>query len=521
MARYEKFGEEIDNAQNFNVETDKWVKKPGATEGESEIPDEDSKPPDMTLLNPLLLWYFFLAGQWFAPASDFIASKNLPRKACRIVYAVWQVVVVVIMWSFFAYSMGFFSPLRTLQEVDWLCPLTDIKNMAYGLSWIVNQHTGLVFFLMGNLENLLKQLSITKEEVRKRASSSSLFLTGSIIFLFILPICMHLTQMLMPEFMPVPSYRNGKIIEVRNETFPPVQIVVDAVFYTLSRAFALPVFYVFLNMLLFLSCEVEKFKGGLEGGRYPREDLAREQAIKIKKVIKDTEKAFRFFLTLYIAMLLLASALEIFSIVEKIETVITTNHTIHIMPASASAAATTSFQTLALTQENIKAFPHRLAGKHSFPYILVVIPPGNTSSTGTGNNGIPHGIPHAKVVIDQYKLKTQEIVVTAVLDITQNLVLYLFPLYKMSTLKSCLKSVVETVEDSDYGEQNINTRIFKTRQDKKDFKNFFRDTCTSGIRVLGREVSFLWTLVLTFFGPFAVVVVNLMFKHIHVETPWH
>ena len=68
------------------------------------------------------------------------------------------------MWSYFLYSMGFFT-LRTIEEVDWLCPLTDIKNMAHGLCWIVNHHTGLLFFLFGNFEKLLEQLSITKDEV--------------------------------------------------------------------------------------------------------------------------------------------------------------------------------------------------------------------------------------------------------------------------------------------------------------------------------------------------------------------
>lgn len=167
-----------------------------------------------------------------------------------------------------------------------------------------------------------------------------------------------------------------------------------------------------------------------------------------------------------------------------------------------------------------------------------------------------------KNFIDQYKITTQEIVVTAVLDITENVVLYAFPLYQMSVLKSCLKRVLEMVEDSDYGapethldgtssgdnaaqgihldgttsgdnaaqgthsehtaswEETPKT-IFGTRQEKKDFTNWYRTTCTSGVKVLGREVSFLWTLVLTFFGPFVVVVVNLMFKHIHVESPWH
>ena len=119
----------------------------------------------MTLLRRYTRLYFFFAGQWFWPAENFIKRHNLPRKVCRIAYAIWQVIVMVlIMWCYFLYSMGFFPP-QTIEEVDWLCPLTDIKNMAHGLCWIVNQHTGLVFFLFGNFERLLKQLSITKEEV--------------------------------------------------------------------------------------------------------------------------------------------------------------------------------------------------------------------------------------------------------------------------------------------------------------------------------------------------------------------
>ena len=499
----------VNTEENFHVDTSKLLEQ-----------QEAKKLPEyMALLNPLLHWYFFFAGQWFAPVTHIIESKELPRKPLRIAYSIWQGTVVIIMWSFFAYSMGLFSPLRTLEDVDWLCPLTDIKNMTRGLSWIVNQHTGLVFFLMNNLESLLKnlkELGITRDDVTRRVSSSGwLFFAGSVTCLFILPLGMHVTQMMMPDFMSLPRYDKNQ--SQTNETFPPAQIVVDAVFYTMSRAFALPVFYVFLNMLQLLSCAVEKFKEELENRHYPSEALARNKAIHIKKLIRDTEKAFRFFLVLYIAMLLLSSALEIFSIVEKIETVITTNHTlIHFLPTSATSTA--NLQTLALTPGNIKAFPHPLAGKHSFPHVLVVILAGTNSSGGP--NFSPR-IPHGKVVIEQYKLKTQEIIVTALLDITQNVVLYAFPLYKMTILKSCLKSVVETVEDSDYGDDVANRRIiFNTRQDKEDFKNYFRNTCTSGIRVLGKEVSFLWTLVLTFFGPFVVVVANLMFKHIHVETPW-
>ena len=130
-----------------------------------QVDDPDTTEPNArALLHCCTRSYFFFAGQWFGPAENFIKSKNLPRKVCRIAYAIWQVLVVLIMWSYFLYSMGFFT-LRTIEEVDWLCPLTDIKNMAHGLCWIVNQHTGLVFFSFGNFESLLEQLSITKKEV--------------------------------------------------------------------------------------------------------------------------------------------------------------------------------------------------------------------------------------------------------------------------------------------------------------------------------------------------------------------
>lgn len=122
------------------------------------------------LLSPYTRWYFVFAGQWYFPLEEIIkAWDELSKTCCRVAYAVWQVLVVLIMWSFFFYSMGFFK-IRTLQEVDWLCPLTDIKNMVYGLSWIVYQHVGLVFFSFGDLKNLLKQLTITKEEVELKFS---------------------------------------------------------------------------------------------------------------------------------------------------------------------------------------------------------------------------------------------------------------------------------------------------------------------------------------------------------------
>ena len=127
------------------------------------MPHDD--PDATTLLHRYIRLYFFFAGQWFWPAENYIKrNRNLSRKVCRIAYAIWQVIVVLIMWSYFLYSMGFFT-LRTIEEVDWLCPLTDIKNMAHALCWIVNHHTGLLFFLFGNFEKLLKQLSITQDEV--------------------------------------------------------------------------------------------------------------------------------------------------------------------------------------------------------------------------------------------------------------------------------------------------------------------------------------------------------------------
>ena len=134
---------------------------------EAQVDDQQNFDPPWVRdrLSPYARWYFVITGQWFTPLEECIESRNLPRKTgCRIAYAIWQALVVLIMWTFWLYSMGFLQ-LRTLEQVDWLCPLTDIKNMVHGLCWIVNQHAGLIFFFLGNLENLLK-LSISKEEVR-------------------------------------------------------------------------------------------------------------------------------------------------------------------------------------------------------------------------------------------------------------------------------------------------------------------------------------------------------------------
>ena len=161
MNRYRQLSEEERNFSiNFQPTESAIIIRPPHVV--INMPDDD--PDAMTLLHRYTRLYFFFAGQWFWPAENFIKRHNLPRKVCRIAYALWQVIVVLIMWSYFLYSTGFFT-LRTIEEVDWLCPLTDIKNMAHGLCWIVNQHTGLVFFLFGNFESLLKQLSIKEDDV--------------------------------------------------------------------------------------------------------------------------------------------------------------------------------------------------------------------------------------------------------------------------------------------------------------------------------------------------------------------
>ena len=160
MNCYRRLSENESPSTVLNIQVD----DPDTTEPRENDHSLSTEPNARALLHCCTRSYFFFAGQWFWPAENFIESQNLPRKVCRIAYAIWQLIVVLIMWSYFLYSMGFFT-LRTIEEVDWLCPLTDIKNMAHGLCWIVNQHTGLVFFLFGNFQSLLKQLSVTKEEV--------------------------------------------------------------------------------------------------------------------------------------------------------------------------------------------------------------------------------------------------------------------------------------------------------------------------------------------------------------------
>ena len=488
-----------DQAGNFN---EKWISRnyqPGAE--------------NLYLMSPFLRVYFFITGQWFEPGRHLVCcGQRIPQMAWRIAYAVLQITVAGLMWVFFAYSMGFLG-VRTVTEIDWLCQLTNLKNVTYALRWIVNQHTGVLFFAAGNCERLFRQLSIKKADIETRGTLRIIvaFQVCSMAFLFVLPSGIHVIQTAFPDFMPIPGYINGTLTRINENPFSIWQIAINVIILVLNRSLSLPILFVFLYMMAFLCCEVEIFREALEFRKYPTEEKAREKAIKIKTLIRDTERAFRFFLVLYISILLVASALEIFSIVEKVEIVISKNDTVHYMPASSLVSY--DIQDLK-TPGKIVAIPSGVNGKRSYPYLLVrIVSPANESSDSVGM----HATPEMETVIHQYKLKTFEIVVTAVQDITENFVLYMIPLYTMSQLKGSLASVIEAVEDSDYGEQTTNVKIFNTRQEKQDFRDYFSGSCSSGVRLLGKEVSFLWTLVITVFGPFVVVVLNLMFKHIHAD----
>lgn len=153
--------------------------------------------------------------------------------------------------------------------------------------------------------------------------------------------------------MPMPIFKNGT--KKVNNTFPPVQVVLDVTFYTASRFLSLPIFYVLLYMLVFLCSEVEKFKNELANREYQTEDKARKRASQLKTLMKDAETAFQVFLALYIATLLLSSALEIFSIVEKVEMVISNNHTLYYIPTSVAAGSLQNMDP----SSNIMAVPHR------------------------------------------------------------------------------------------------------------------------------------------------------------------
>lgn len=152
----------------------------------------------------------------------------------------------------------------------------------------------------------------------------------------------------------MPRYRNGTI-KVVNDPFSIAQVVSDVTFYTASRFLSLPIFYVLLYMLVFLCSDVEKFKNELEMGCYRTEDKARQRAIQLQKLMKDAETAFQVFLALYIATLLLSSALEIFSIVEKVEMVISNNHTLYYIPSNVAAGSLQNMDP----SSNIMAVPHR------------------------------------------------------------------------------------------------------------------------------------------------------------------
>ena len=189
--------------------------------------------------------------------------------------------------------------------------------------------------------------------MNKNSSSIKVFMIVSLC-LFVIPISLHAIQLMVPDFLPAPRYRNGTI-EVDKDPFPPLQVALDLIFYALTRLLSLPIFYVFLYMLVFLSSEVEKFKHELKDRHYRTEDKARKRAIQLRELVKATEKAFCVFLVLYIVMFRLDPALEIFSMIEKVEKLTSGNHTTNSTPALTFES---SSQTLDIGSQNNTLFSY-------------------------------------------------------------------------------------------------------------------------------------------------------------------
>ena len=465
--------------------------------------------------------YCVSTGQWFTPLSRYnILRDSTTAKFCKIAFWLYQLVVFVLMWVYFAYAMGFLGP-RTLKNLDWLCTITDIKNILYSARWAIYQHFGVWYFAKGHLEQLLRELEIKAEDCKQRGyvNFTTLFIGGAIVCLIAFPLSLHTAQMIIPDFEPRPRLLNGKVLKMVDDPFPWWQIFVDALAFLLQRLCTFPILFVFVYVVLFHRCEVEMLCDEILRGNYKEHANYLDAWNKYRKImdkIRNSETVFQPFLIFFITTLLLLSVLEVFSVIEKVETHMLYNHTVLLTPSTAmywpASHASTDFSA---TKAHF-AFPTRLTGKHAYPYFVVLLNAQGGNATGMSTQG-----PLEKIITAVYKLSVREIIICAVQDVAVNIVLYSFPLYQISKLQDSINHLVHTVEYStckEDGTDGYTDNSFATRKDKKNLLKLMKST-GNGIRIMNQTVSILNTMLITLVGPFITVVLNLMFKHIHIEPP--
>lgn len=489
---------------------------------ENKPPEQPKQMPQFGLIGNWLQIYCVSTAQWFTPLARYgVLGDSTTAKFCKIVFRLYQIIVFALMWGYFLYAMGFLH-LRTLVNLDWLCTITDIKNILYSARWVIYQHLGMWYFVKGHLDQLLRELEITAEDCKQKGyvNFTTLFIGGATVCLIAFPLFLHTAQMIYPDFEPRPRLINDKVLKMTDDPFPWWQIVFDAIAFLLQRLYTFPILFVFMYVVHFHCCEVQTFCNEIVQGNYMEHAnylVAWNKYKGIMNRIRNSEAAFQPFLIFFITTLLLLSVLEVFSVIEKVETHMLYNHTVLLTPSTAMfwPAGRQGRTGFSVTDAHF-AFPSRLTGKHAYPFFVVLVNAQAGNSTGMSTQG-----PLEKFITAVYKLSLREIILSAVQDIAVNIVLYSFPLYQISKLQDSINDLVHTVEYStckEDGTADYTDNLFATRKDKKNLLKLMQNT-GQGIRIMNQTVSFMNAMLITLIGPFITVVLNLMFKHVHIEPP--
>lgn len=434
--------------------------------------------------------FLMVVGQWY-PESWSSTKKNL--------YHVWQLILTIGVWSYYAYSFGCFG-VMTLerQHFKWF-PITSVEDVVWESRWVISHHLGLYYFCrQRHLEKFLEESCLTRTLWRDTVRYLKRICLAAIFLVILMPVLLH----------PAEIYYSV-------EPDDGWKIVLDTFLLALDRLVTTPIFLAFV-LEAYILVRVVKGYGecikiwpknykNIEGSGMRSAKLRFRE---IKSLISSVENAYQLYLSLHFFSLLVTAFLGVFACAEQLEGKVNEIHGYWKVRAPRY-----------YNRMNIKS------AMTMFPAVKTVRPQ-------SGNSNLSALLPSevltrkqvnvtlTKQVADTYTEEGKqqllvEVGIEAVLKILESVVLYLVPLTLMLRLQTKLRLVRQAIVDSDCFEQEQNGYLFQDDQSIRTMEHYV-GTCT-GIKIFGYKMPLFRGFLLSVGAPFLTALTTLLFAYIRIK----
>ena len=436
-----------------------------------------------------LRWYLFSTAQW------------LPRKIYRNPHNGWcQLFQYFIVLAPFTLSLandfGAFGNRTLFQEhMEKNQPITLVNNVLWDLRFLVMAVLGINYNRKQHLEQLLSQLSLTREYWKKARQSIFKILVCAFCGVLLFPMALRAVQMSLQTHQG-------------DEQFTNSEIAVNCALFVVARYCCLPIFFVFVHVVFLIYCQIRLFKSQLQQWRHDQQKIARDKLIDIKLMIRNAERAFQSFLILHMFLLLITFIPEIFSAAERLHT---ESHYQEKYTPTILQVANMKYpanQLIMIQRTDKDNVTHRML----YAPLLDMKTKLKPRATPTQQATLKY-TPHTMTKTDYTSII--KVIAASLTDLIEIAILYSLPLVLLGKIDKLLKCLPQTIQTLKFDEQRSKGFMFQTN---KDVEKMLKElTSAKSIQVLGMQINSLLAVLVTLSMPLLVTVLRIMLRYVEID----